>query len=70
VFVLGSRFEARIYELFTLEPVTPSEVPKRVGVTYEATQRAWVHLALTKDDVAYKNSGRIHLFWEKCGGSV
>jgi len=54
---LGSRFEERIYELLSSEPVTPSEVAKRVGVTYKTAQRALMHLALTKKDVAYKNSG-------------
>jgi predicted ArsR family transcriptional regulator len=63
--VLGSRFEERIYELLSLEPVTPSEMAKRVGVTYKTAQRALMHLALTRKDVAYRNSGRIHLFWKR-----
>lgn len=65
MFLLGSKFEERIYELLSLEPVTPSEVAKRVGVTYKTAQRALMLLALTKKDVAYKNSGRIHIFWKK-----
>ena len=64
---MGSRFEERIYELLSLEPVTPSEVSKRVGVTYKTAQRALMHLALTRKDVAYRNSGRIHLFWKRSG---
>lgn len=62
---MGSRFEERIYELLSLEPVTPSEMAKRVGVTYKTAQRALMHLALTRKDVAYRNSGRIHLFWKR-----
>jgi len=62
---LGSKFEDRIYELLSLEPVTPSEMAKKVGVTYKTAQRALMHLALTRKDVAYKNSGRIHIFWKK-----
>ena len=64
MFGLGSRFEERIYELLSSEPVTPSEVAKKVGVTYKTAQRALMHLALTKHDVLYRNSGRIHLFWK------
>jgi len=67
VFGLGSRFEERIYEMLSSEPVTPSEVAKRTGVTHKTAQRALMHLALTKKDVAYKNSGRIHLFWKREG---
>ena len=67
---MGSKFEERIYELLSLEPVTPSEVAKKVGVTYKTAQRALIHSALTKKDVAYKNSGRIHIFWKRGEGKV
>ena len=62
---MGSGFEERIYELLSLKSVTPSEVAKRVGVTYKTAQRVLMHLALTKKGVAYKNSGRIHIFWKR-----
>jgi len=63
-----SKFEEKIYELLSLEPVTPGEVARRLGVTHKTAQWALMHLALTKKDVAYKNSGRIHLFWKKSEG--
>lgn len=61
---MGSKYERRIYEMLTQEPVTPSEIAKKVGVTYKTAQRVLMHLALTRDDVAYRNSGRINLFWK------
>jgi len=60
---LGSRFEERIYELLSLEPVTPSEGAKKLDISHKTALRALMHLALTREDVHYKNSGRIHLFW-------
>ena len=62
---MGSKYEQRIYELMSSEPVTPSEVAKKVGITHKTAQRVLMHLALTKDDVVYKNSGRIYLFWKR-----
>ena len=47
------------------EPVTPNEIAKKVEVTHKTAQRVLMHLALTKEDVRYKNSGRIHLFWKR-----
>jgi Mn-dependent DtxR family transcriptional regulator len=61
---MGSRYEEKIYNMLTREPMTPSEIAKKLGVTYKTAQRALMHLALTKDDVFYRNSGRIHLFWK------
>ena len=46
------------------EPVTPSEIAKRLGVTHKTATRVLMELALTMPDVRYKNSGRIHLFWK------
>ena len=61
---MGSRYEEKVYAILTSEPVTPSEIAKKLGVTYKTAQRALMHLALTRDDVLYRNSGRIHLFWK------
>jgi hypothetical protein len=47
------------------EPVTPNEIAKKAKVTHKTAVRILMHLALTKNDVRYKNSGRIHLFWKK-----
>ena len=58
-----SKYESKVYEILERAPMTPSEVAKRVGVNYKTAQRALMHLALTRKDVQYRNSGRIHLFW-------
>jgi len=63
--VMGGKYEEKVYHMLTSDPVTPSEVAKKLGVTYKTAQRALMHLALTKKDVAYKNSGRIHIFWKR-----
>jgi predicted ArsR family transcriptional regulator len=60
---MASRYEERIYGMLSEEPVTPSEVANKIGVTHKTAQRVLMQLALTKQDVRYKNSGRIHLFW-------
>ena len=62
---MGSRYEEKVYSLLRSEPVTPSEIAKKLGVTYKTAQRALMHLALTREDVLYRNSGRIHLFWKR-----
>jgi len=63
--IVVSKFEERIYKMLCDEPVTPNEVAKKIEVSHKTAQRVLMHLALTKDDVKYKNSGRIHLFWKK-----
>ena len=47
------------------DPVTPNEIAKKFGITQKTAQRVLMHLALTKEDVKYKNSGRIHIFWKE-----
>jgi len=49
------------------EPVAPSEVAKKLEVNYQTAKNAPMHLAVTRKDVHYKNSGRIYIFW-KAGG--
>jgi predicted transcriptional regulator len=63
--IVASKFEGRIYKMLSDEPVTPNEVAKKIEVSHKTAQRVLMHLALTRDDVKYKNSGRIHLFWKK-----
>ena len=58
------KYDEAVYRILS-NPVTPNEVAKKLGVTQKMTQRVLMHLALTKNDVAYKNSGRIHLFWKR-----
>jgi len=64
---LPSRYEETIYGMLSSEPVTPNEVAIKLGVSHKTAKSALMYLALTKDNVRYKNSGRIHLFW-KVGG--
>jgi len=61
---MPSKFEASIYRMLSDEPVTPNEVAVKLGISHKTAQRALMYLALTKNDVKYKNSGRIHLFWK------
>ena len=56
--------EENIYRVLSNEPVTPNEVAIKLKISHKTAQRALMQLALTRDDVKYKNSGRIHLFWK------
>ena len=60
-----SNFEERIYLILSREPVTPNEVAKKLEISHKTALKALMHLALTRGDVYYKNSGRIHLFWRE-----
>jgi len=63
---MGSKFEESIYRILSREPVTANEVAKKLEISHKTALRAlMMHLALTKEDVYYKNSGRIHLFWRE-----
>jgi len=62
---MGSRFEEPIFRMLSREPVTPNEVANKLKISPKTALRALMHLALTKGDVHYKNSGRIHLFWRE-----
>ena len=56
--------EENVYKILTYEPVTPNEIAKKLGISHKTAQRILMQLALIRDDVKYKNSGRIHLFWK------
>jgi hypothetical protein len=45
--------------------MTPSEVAKRLGINYNTAKDALMQLAVTRKNVYYKPSGRIHIFWRK-----
>jgi Mn-dependent DtxR family transcriptional regulator len=62
---LPSRYEEAIYRMLSGEPVTPNEVAKRLGINFRTAKDALMRLAITRRDVRYKNSGRIHLFWRE-----
>ena len=58
------KYDEAVYRILS-DPVTPNEVAKKLGITQKTAQRVLMHLALTREDVKYKNSGRIHIFWKQ-----
>jgi len=67
---MPSKYKKIIYGMLSKEPVTPNEIAKRLGVSHKTAKDVLMHLTITKSEVRYKNSGRIHLFWisEEDGG--
>ena len=61
---MPSRYVKAIYSMLSDEPVTPNEIAKKLGITHKTAKDALMHLAVTRNDVRYKNSGRIHMFWK------
>jgi predicted transcriptional regulator len=61
---MGSKFEESVYQMLSRAPVTPNEVAKKLAISHKTALRALMHLALTRENIYYKNSGRIHLFWK------
>ena len=61
---MPSKYEEVIYQILVNDPVTPNEVAIRLGIAHKTALKALMRLALIKDDIRYKNSGRIHLFWK------
>jgi ribosomal protein S25 len=61
---LLSRYEKVIYSVLSSELVTPNEIAKKLGINYKTAKDALKHLAVTRKDVRYKNSGRMHVFWK------
>jgi predicted ArsR family transcriptional regulator len=59
---MPSRFREKVYAVLTKEPVTVNEVAIKLGISHKTAKSALMELALTKPDVRYKNSGRIHIF--------
>jgi len=64
---MPSKYEKRIYRMLKDEPVTPNEIAKALKITHKTAQKVLMHLALTKSDIRYKNSGRIYMFWKVKG---
>jgi len=60
---LSNSYEEKTYEVLSKEPLTPSEVAKKLGIDFRTAKDALMRLALTKKDVRYKTAGRIHIFW-------
>jgi len=61
---MGSKFEEAIYQMLSREPVTANGVAKKLEISHKTALRTLMHLALTREDVYYKNLGRIDLFLE------
>ena len=62
---MPSKHEDNIYQILCESPVTPNEVAQKLSITQKTAQQTLMQLALTHEDVKYKLSGRIHLFWKK-----
>lgn len=57
------KYDESVYRILS-DPVTPNEIAKKLKVTQKTAQRILMHLALTRENVKYRNSGRIHIFWK------
>jgi len=58
-----SKYEEKVYSMLSEEPVTPSEIAKKLGINYKTAKDVLLRLAAMKKDVRYRNSGRIYIFW-------
>jgi Mn-dependent DtxR family transcriptional regulator len=67
---MPGKYEEIIYEMLRDEPVTPNEVALKLKITQKTAQKTLMQLALTKSEVKYKNSGRIHLFWKRSSENI
>jgi len=45
-------------------PANLNEHAKKLELSCKYAQRILMHLAFSKDDGRYKNSGRIYMFWK------
>lgn len=59
---MGSKFKKTVYRMLPHEPVTLNEMAKEYMMSHKTALRALMHLALTEDNVCYKDSWRIYLF--------
>jgi Mn-dependent DtxR family transcriptional regulator len=67
---MPGKYEEMIYKMLNDEPVTPNEVALKLRITQKTAQKTLMQLALTRSEVRYKSSGRIHLFWKSPSGDV
>lgn len=61
---MASKHEEAVYAILCDAPATPNEIAQKLGITQKTAQQVLMHLALTKESVKYKQSGRIHIFWK------
>jgi hypothetical protein len=62
---MPSRCEEAIHNMLLNESVTLNEVVKKLSVNFKTAKDALMRLAVTRKDVHYKASGRIHIFWRE-----
>jgi hypothetical protein len=67
---MPGKYDEMIYKMLNDEPVTPNEVALKLRITQKTAQKTLMQLALTRSEVRYKSSGRIHLFWKSSPGDV
>lgn len=58
-----SRYEEAVYQILSEGPITPNEAARKLGISHKTAKDVLMSLAITRGDVRYRNSGRIHLFW-------
>jgi predicted ArsR family transcriptional regulator len=62
---MPNKHKEAIYQILCEAPATPNEIAQKLGITQKTAQQTLMQLALTREDIKYKLSGRIHLFWKK-----
>jgi Mn-dependent DtxR family transcriptional regulator len=67
---MPGKYDEMIYKMLNDEPVTPNEVALKLRITQKTAQKTLMQLALTRSEVRYKSSGRIHLFWKSSLGDA
>jgi predicted transcriptional regulator len=67
---MPGKYDEMIYKMLNDEPVTPNEVALKLRITQKTAQKTLMQLALTRSEVRYKSSGRIHLFWKSSSEDV
>lgn len=65
---MPSKYKETIYGMLSREPVTPNEIARKAGISHKTAKDVLMHLTVTKQEVKYKNSGRIHIFWKEQEG--
>ena len=67
--IMSSETIERVYKaLKNIEPQTPYEIAKALGLNQKTVQSILLELALMKSNVKCKKIGRYRLFWKE-GGS-
>jgi len=62
---MSGQYEDKVYGLLSRGTVAAGEAAVKLDITHNTALKTFMRLALTKKDVHYKNSGRIHLFWRE-----